>query len=67
MDDMKRCSKCKMDCLKTTFHKNKKSKDGLISQCKPCEKHYRKSYYIENRDIEHEYYKKYYNENQDKF
>ena len=26
MDDMKRCFKCKMDCLKTNFHKHKKKK-----------------------------------------
>ena len=55
---MKRCFKCKMDCLKTNFRENRKSKDGLISQCKSCEKDYRKNYYIENRDLEHEYYKK---------
>ena len=48
------------------FHKDRKSKDGLISQYKSCKKEYRKNYYFENRDLENEYYKKYYNENQDK-
>ena len=26
MDDIKTCSKCKTDCLKTFFHKNKNKK-----------------------------------------
>ena len=42
MDDMKKCSKCKMDCLKTNFHKKSKSRDVLTPYCKPCRKSYRK-------------------------
>ena len=42
MDDIRKCSRCKMDCLKTTSQKNRKNKDGLISQCKSCKKEYRK-------------------------
>ena len=44
MDDMKTCSKCKMDCLKTNFHKDKTRKDGLQPYCKSC----RTQYYNEN-------------------
>ena len=35
-EDLKRCCKCKMDCSKTNFHKDKKGKDGFFSQCKSC-------------------------------
>ena len=45
MDDMKRCCKCKMDCLKTNFHK-----DGLFSQCKSCVIQRQKMYDCENRE-----------------
>ena len=38
MDDIKRCSKCKVDCLKTDFHENTNSKDGLHSYCIACRK-----------------------------
>ena len=29
MDAIERCSKCKMDCLKTNFHKDKNRKHGV--------------------------------------
>lgn len=35
---MKICSKCGVEKPKTEFHKNKKSKDGLASWCKECNK-----------------------------
>ena len=50
MDDMKRCCKCRMDCLKTNFHKDKKGKDGLFSQCKSCVIQRQKIYDCENRE-----------------
>ena len=62
MDDMKGCSKCEMECLKSNFHKNKKMSDGLRSYCIPCRKEYGKKYYIENFDK----IKKYILENQDR-
>ena len=33
---MKKCSKCGNISLKSNFHKNKKSKDGLFLQSKSC-------------------------------
>ena len=63
MDEyIKRCSKCKMDYLKSNFQKNIKISDGLHSYCIPCRKEYGKKYYIENFDK----IKKYNLENQDR-
>ena len=50
MDDIKRCSKWKMDCLKTKFHKKLGSRDGLNTHCKNCVIQKQKQYDIENRD-----------------
>ena len=36
MNDIKRCSKCKNECLKLNFDKNIPRKDGLRIYCKPC-------------------------------
>ena len=35
-DIIKKCSKCGFISLKSNFHKEKKSKDGLFSQCRSC-------------------------------
>ena len=35
-DDLKRCSKCKMNCLKTNLNKNVTMKDGLRTSLKFC-------------------------------
>ena len=35
-DLVKKCSKCGNVSLKSNFHKNTKSKDGIQSQCKFC-------------------------------
>ena len=45
MDD-KKCSKCELFFSKSDFHKNKKSSDGLVSQCKFCSK----KNYVDNQD-----------------
>ena len=77
MDDIKRCSKSKMDCLKTNFNKDNKQKDGLYIQCKICRKKYSvdnkdrrlkklKFYKEENRDQIIDYEKKYKKENRDR-
>ena len=65
-DLVKKCSVCKNILLKTNFHKNKKSKDGLHPHCVFCRKEYyiknsiklvqkQKDYYIQNRDRIKEY------------
>ena len=58
MNDTRRCSKCKVDCLRTYFQKNKNMSDGFQPQCISC----RKKYYDENREKT----KKVYLENLDK-
>ena len=40
MDDIKRCSKCKMECLKLNFYKDITRKDGLRIYCKSCTNQY---------------------------
>ena len=43
-EDLKSCSKCKIETLMITFHKGNKQKDGLYKQCKVC----RKQIYTQN-------------------
>lgn len=43
--DYKRCSKCKTMRNFAQFHKNSKSKDGLVSQCKFCRSYCAHNYY----------------------
>ena len=64
-DLVKKCSKCGIVKLKSNFHKNKKSSDGLNPNCKVCRKNYYnenlvkiKKYYLDNRDMKKEYRKK---------
>ena len=40
MNDIKRCPKCEIDCLKSNFHKKKNMSDGLYNQCRSCRKQY---------------------------
>ena len=49
-DLVKECSKCGIISLKSNFHKNKLTKDGLFSQCKSCVIQKRKIYDSENRE-----------------
>ena len=80
-DLVKKCCRCQNISLKSNFHKNKKSKDGLFSQCKSCviqkQKIYdcenreriinkNKEYYLKNRDQINEYHKRNNKENRDK-
>ena len=46
MNDMKICSKCKVDCLKTKFYKGGTLEDGLRISCKFCTN----QYHYNNRD-----------------
>lgn len=41
---MKTCTKCKLELDETEFHKNSRSKDGLRSYCKECNKGYYQKY-----------------------
>ena len=73
----KQCTKCKIEKDFTEFNKNKRTKDGLHSQCKQCKKEYRdknrdniseykKDWANKNREHKAEYQKKYREENKDK-
>ena len=46
MDDMKRCSKCKMISSKGNFNKDVSTKEGLNLICKVC----RMGYYNKERE-----------------
>ena len=61
-EDFKKCSKCKTTSLKSDFHKNTKSKNGLQSYCITCKKDYGKKYNLENQDR----IKRYFSENRSK-
>ena len=37
-EDLNKCSKCEMECLKSNSHKNTKTSDGFHPQCKICGK-----------------------------
>ena len=54
----KKCSKCGIISLKSTFHKNKLTKSGVRSECIAC----RRKYYNENQEKS----KKYFSENRDR-
>ena len=45
-EDIKRCSKCKMECLKLNFYKDITKNDGFRSSCKRC----RNQYYYDNQN-----------------
>ena len=64
-DLFKKCCSCKSICLKTNFHKNKKSKDGLFYHCKSCVIQKQRIYDIENRDKISTRMKDYYLKNRD--
>ena len=66
MNEMKKCSKCKNISLKSNFHKQSKSNDGLQSQYKYCVNHYNKNYYYKNHDSDLERSRKYKFQNREK-
>ena len=49
-DLVKKCSKCGNISLKSNFHKNRNSKDGLFSYCKSCVIQKQRIYDFENRE-----------------
>ena len=55
---IKKCSKCGIVKLKSNFHKNKKSSDGLNKHCKNCVLQKQKQYDIE---FKFQFQKNYYN------
>ena len=57
----KTCSKCKKEKNIDCFRKEKRTKSGLQSQCKECEKKYREL----NKEKYSNYMKKYYKENKE--
>ncbi|MCY1439747.1 hypothetical protein D9M71_559970 [compost metagenome] len=59
---MKFCSKCKSEKPNSEFNKNKSSKDGLQTYCRPCGILVCRKYYEDNADKERER-KKIYREN----
>ena len=48
MDDMKRCSRCKADYSKSSFHKDISKKDYLHSHCIFCRKQIQKEYQMKS-------------------
>ena len=63
---MKTCSKCKTEKQGSCFYKEKKSKDGLRSWCKECDKERGHKRYEKNRDHILEVNKKWRRRNPDK-
>ena len=65
-DLVKKCSKCGNISLKSNFHKNRNSKDGLLSCCKPCIIQKQRIYDNENRERIVNRQKYYYLKNRDR-
>ena len=71
----KRCCICKLELDLDNFAYNKSKKDCLQSQCKNCQKDYRKKHYISNRKkyidkskrLRKKYRKQFYSWMQDKY
>jgi hypothetical protein len=61
MIEYKRCSSCKKLLPIYNFYKNKRSSDGLLSQCKDCHNEYIKKDRIKNPEKHKQYRIKYYN------
>lgn len=62
---MKTCTKCGIEKEENEFYKYKKSKDGLTSSCKECEKRRKQQYNLKNKDKHKEYNHKRYIENKE--
>ena len=78
MEQVKICSKCKLELPLIKFSRNNSAKNGLSSYCKDCARVYHKSlytrdkerinkkakqYYINNKDEMNKYHSKYYRDN----
>ena len=44
------CSRCKVEKLLSEFNKNKSKKDGLSTECKPCDRLMSREWFMNNRD-----------------
>ena len=77
MEQYKTCGKCKQHLAAENFYKFARSKDGLASYCKSCQKEYLTNYAKNNRerikgyrdkrsDAAKEYQRQYYLENKDR-
>ena len=64
-DLVKKCLKCGNISLKSNFHKNRNSKDGLFSYCKSCVIQKQRIYDNENRERIIKRHKGYYLKNRD--
>ena len=64
---LKTCTKCKKEYIATLefFYKQKKGKDGLLSQCKNCRREYSKKYNEENPEKYKENTKKWQEKNKE--
>ena len=60
-NDMKTCTKCKVEKDLSEFNKSKKGKNGLASTCKSCSR----QYYIDNKEYLSKKAKQYYIENKE--
>ena len=65
MDDILKSSRCKINCLKSNFHRNTKMSDGFNPHCKICRNNFVnenlvkiKKNHSNNRDKKKEYYLK---------
>ena len=63
---MKICTKCNIEKPLTEFCKDKKTKDGLRSQCKSCEREYKKEYRKQNKERIKESDRKYREKNKER-
>lgn len=64
---MKKCNKCNIEKELNSFPKNKRSKDGLRSDCKDCRKETRRAYRENNKEKIKEQQKKFLDTNKDYF
>jgi len=48
---MKVCTKCQSEKSLDNFHKDKKAKDGHVSECKDCVKQKSRLWYLRNKDL----------------
>ena len=56
---MKRCNRCRIEKPLTEFGKDKRGKDGLLYQCKPCHNARNRKYYHQTDQINRQLKKTY--------